>query len=143
MDIDDAGLAFIERWEGFRANVYLDTAGKATIGIGHLIKQGESFTTLTHDEALDLLRQDAAVAVAAVNDLVQYDLTQNQFNALVSFVYNLGQRNFRTSTMLRKLNNDDFDGAAQEFPKWNMAGGKIDIGLANRRAAEKRLFEQE
>ena len=86
------------------------------------------------------LRQDVAESERAVNQHVHVPLTQHQFDALVSFVFNLGAGNFRTSTLLKKLNARDYDGAAQEFGRWVQAGGKTLPGLVRRREAESALF---
>ena len=140
MQISLAGLAHIKGWEGFRSYVYLDSAGKPTIGYGHLIKPYESFTTITEAEAARLLAKDVSTAENAVNAAVTVPLTQNQFDALVSFVYNVGAGAFSRSTMLKKLNQGDYFEAQKQFTRWVYAGGKVVPGLANRRLAESRLF---
>lgn len=141
MDIDGQGIELIKQFEGYRAYPYQDAAGLWTIGYGHLIKDSESFPhDLDINEATALLYQDAQIAVDAVNDLVSVSLTQNQFNALVSLVYNIGRGAFASSTLLRKLNAGDYQGAFNEFPRWNKAGGQVIAGLTNRRAAEARIF---
>lgn len=144
MQISIAGLSAIKGHEGFRPYVYKDSAGRDTIGYGHLIGPLESFSSVTEQEASRLLAQDVATAEAAVNRLVKVPLNQSQFDALVSFVYNVGAGAFSRSTMLRKLNAGDYLGAQTQFTAWIYAtvNGKKTVinGLANRRLAEARLF---
>ena len=84
---------------------------------------------------------DMAIFVAAVNNLVNVPVNQDQFDALVSFAFNVGANNLRNSTLLKKLNAGDFAGAAQEFQRWNKAKGKVLPGLTRRRACEALLFQ--
>ena len=148
MRTSDKGIALIKRHEGLRLNAYPDIAhgwSRATIGYGHTsqagpptVKQGMA---ITEAEAERILRQDLIKFEGAVSALVSVPLTQSQFDALVSFTFNLGPGNLQSSTLLRKLNAGDYTGAAAEFPKWNKAGGKVLQGLVNRRADERRMFE--
>lgn len=144
--LSNFGLNLIRRFEGFRPNVYQDAAGHWTIGYGHLIKPGESYypygniKTITHEEAVRLLEQDTATAQNAVREYVKVPLTQNQFDALTSFVFNVGVGAFRNSILLRKLNSGDYSGAAKEFEKWKYAKGIELPGLIARRTEEKRIF---
>src|SRR5579864_8252343 len=94
MKISSIGLDLITRFEGFRAAPYNDAGKEPTIGFGHLIKPGEQFTTITRNQALDLLTKDVHFAEDAVNTLVKVRLTQDQFDALTSFVFNTGRENF-------------------------------------------------
>jgi lysozyme len=96
--------------------------------------------TITEDEAGDLLREDIQSSEDAVNRLVTVPITQGQYDALVSFVFNLGRGNLASSTLLRLLNSGDYTGAAEQFPRWNQAAGKVLQGLVTRRAAEARMF---
>jgi lysozyme len=140
MRIDEHGLALIKAFEGLKLNAYRCAAGVWTIGYGHTlgVNPGDTLT----EQAADLfLRQDAAVAEASVNRYVNVPLTQNQFNALVSFVFNLGSGNFRNSTLLKKLNAGDYQGAGEELLRWVRAGDSTLPGLVRRRAVEKTLFE--
>lgn len=143
--------ALIARLEGYRSEVYLDQVGKPTIGYGHLIKPGEPWqpygtrTDITLDEANALLEADTAIARSAVDRFVTVPLTQGQKDALISFVFNVGEGAFSTSTLLKLLNAGNYDAAANEFGRWNMGtlpnGEKVVIaGLVNRRAHEKDLF---
>lgn len=144
MKFSDAGCACLEKSEGKKSFKYKDSAGLWTIGIGHLIKEGERFTTLTDKEIYDLLKSDVAVAEADVNRMVKVALTQNQFDALVCFVFNIGGGNFYKSTLLKLLNAGDYKGAANQFGKWNKArvkGELVEIaGLTARRERERALF---
>ena len=94
----------------------------------------------TEAQAYEWFRFDIARFEAVVNRVIKIPLKQNQFDALVSFAYNLGATNLSNSTLLRKLNSKDYKGAAAEFPKWNKAGGKVMNGLTKRRNAEMELF---
>jgi len=139
MKTSDAGKSLIKEFEGCVLKVYKDSVGLDTIGIGHLIKEGESFTTITEQEALDLLAKDLAQAENCING-TGLTLNQNQFDALVSFVFNLGCGAFRRSTLLKYLQARDMDSASGEFARWDMAGGKRVPGLTRRRMAETRMF---
>ncbi len=139
MIISTNGLNLIKHFEGLRLRAYQCSANVWTIGYGHTADVGEN-DVITEEEALSFLRQDVAESERAVNKHVHVPLTQNQFDALVSFVFNLGVGNFRTSTLLKKLNAGDDDGAAQEFGRWIHAGGKALPGLVRRREAERALF---
>jgi len=139
------GIDLIKRFEGFRDRIYLDEANKPTIGYGHLIKPDEKFNQPMQEHfALELLRLDAQQAEFAVNELVTVPLTQSQFAALVSFVFNVGVSAFQNSTLLRKLNAGDLNGAGNEFPRWKYVtrNGQrvISNGLLKRRNAEKEIF---
>jgi lysozyme len=143
LQLSPAGLLAIQRHEGLRLAPYQDAAGYWTVGYGH--KMGpldDSTETITSDRAAELLRADAETAVNAVNALVAVPLSQSQFDALVSFVYNVGAGAFRGSTLLRVLNDGDYAQAAGEFNRWNRAGGVVLAGLVSRRADESQLFAQ-
>lgn len=136
-------LSLIKKWEGFRANAYQDPVGVWTIGYGTTRINGKPVTrgmTITQEEAENILRQQVATFQKTVVDLVTVPLNANQLSALVSFTYNLGIQAFSTSTMRKKLNAGDYQGAAQEFDRWVYAGGKVLAGLVSRRAEERRLF---
>lgn len=141
MQISLAGLNHIKGWESFKQNVYLDAGGKATIGYGHLILPYESFSTITEKEAVLILVNDLSSAENSVNNAVKVPLTQNQYDALVSFVFNVGGGAFRRSTLLKKINSGQFSAAKTEFLKWVKAGGRTVTGLVNRRIADAKLFE--
>lgn len=136
------GLKLIKSFEGFSPLEYTCVAGKRTIGYGHVLRVGESYPAgVTEAEAETLLLDDVAEAEQTVIDLVEVPLSANQFDALVSFVFNVGWRKFAGSTLLKKLNATDYDGAAAEFLRWKYANGKVINGLLRRRTAEKKLFE--
>ncbi len=138
--ISQSGVELIKKFEGYSAKRYADVAGKSTIGYGHLIREGENYTEITKDDAEALLRMDINYAERAVQRNVSVPLTQGQYDALVSFTYNLGEGNLRSSTLLKKLNAGDYDSAASEFLRWVYAGGKKIKGLENRRKKEAELF---
>lgn len=137
--VSGRGLKLIKQSEGIFLQAYRCPANVLTIGYGHTagVQPGD---VITAEQADTFLQEDVAESVRAVNRLVTVPLTQNQFDALVSFVFNLGIGNFRTSTLLKKLNAGDYSGAAEEFPRWVRAGGKQLPGLIKRRDAEKTLF---
>jgi len=139
------GLDLIKKFEGLRLKPYLCSAGVPTIGYGSTMYADGKKVTLNDDaiseqQALELLAKTLGKYEKAVNDYVTVTLTQNEFDALVAFTYNLGAGNLLSSTLLKKLNAGDKAGAANQFDVWNKAGGKVLQGLVNRRAAEKALF---
>ncbi len=143
--ISNSGLDKLKRSEALRLKPYLDSAGKWTIGWGHLIKLPSENYLLDKDgiseaQATELLRQDLATAEDSVNRLVEVPLNGNQFDALVSFVYNVGSGAFRDSTLLKVLNAGDYSGAASQFARWRYAGGLINAGLEARRERERTEF---
>lgn len=142
MKISALGLEIIKQYEGFSANTYFCPAGKLTIGYGHVIVAGEKFPAGGIDDKIaeSLLKQDVAIAQRAINCLVSVQLLQNQFDALVSLVYNVGTKAFEKSKLLRLLNENKPELAADEFSKWIFVGGVVQNGLIRRRAAEKELF---
>lgn len=142
MTISDAGVALVEKHEGFRAQVYKDGAGYPTIGYGHRLTAGESFPNgITLGQATDLLKQDLQTAETAVNTLVKVPLSQDQFDALVDFTYNVGAGNLEASTLLAKLNKSDYSAVPAEFVRWVYAGGKVEAGLVARRQDEAHMWE--
>lgn len=141
MRCSDAGIALIKEFEGFQPQLYDDLGGKPTVGYGHLVRSGESFSRLSESEATSLLCADLVTAEACIEDCVDVALTQNQFDALCSFVFNLGCLKLRGSTLLRYLNKGAYDLAANEFEKWCKCGQNQVDGLLRRRLAEKLLFE--
>uniref|UniRef100_UPI000685F31B lysozyme n=1 Tax=Bartonella florencae TaxID=928210 RepID=UPI000685F31B len=137
-------LALIKQWEGLRLNAYKDAIGVWTIGYGHTNSAGKPFVhkgmTVTEQQAEDLLRQDLKQFENAVEQAVQVALTDEQFAALVSFCYNVGTTAFCNSTLLKKLNNSEYEAIPAEFQKWTKAGGKRLQGLVHRRVAEAGLW---
>lgn len=145
MKASQACIDLIKGFEGFRPSVYLCPAGKETIGYGHVILSGEHdllASKITEAEAETILRRDVGKAEYAVSrDTEGVDLTQGQFDALVSFAFNVGLHAFAESTLLDKLKAGDTAGAAREFLRWNHIGKNVSPGLTRRREAEKALFE--
>lgn len=136
-----AGLTLIKSFEGLSLEKYRDAVGKWTIGYGHLILPNENFPqALSKVEAEDLLRADLGTTERGIHRLVTVALNQNQFDALVAFAFNVGLGNLQNSTLLRLLNQGQYQEAADQFPRWNKAGGKILAGLTRRRDAERALF---
>lgn len=141
MTISDAGLNLIKQFEGLRLHTYKDVAGRPTIGIGHLLRPGESYPDgIPEAKAMSLLREDLADAERAVAHLVKVALSQGQYDALVSFVFNLGAGALERSTLLRVLNQGRYDYAADQFLAWDHAGGAEVPGLLRRREAERTMF---
>lgn len=139
--INEAGLDLIKSFEGLKLTKYLDTAGRWTIGYGHLILPDENFDNgITLQEADLLLRQDLKTAETGVQHYVNVDLNGNQFGALTSFTYNLGVESLETSTLLRLLNQGNYGAAADQFPRWDKDGEQVVEGLLRRREAERTLF---
>jgi lysozyme len=139
------GLAFIRDHEGCELHAYPDPGSGGepwTIGVGHTggVKPGD---TCTMEQAMQWLKEDVQEAEEAVNRLVKVELSQDQFDALVSLVFNIGGGNFAKSTLLKKINALNFEGAADEFPRWNRAAGRVMAGLTKRRHAEQSLFQSE
>jgi lysozyme len=133
------GIALIKEYEGLRLGAYLCSAGVLTIGYGHTggVKEGD---LITEQKAEQLLQDDLKKFENGVLRLVRVPLTQNQFDALVSFAFNLGVGNLGKSTLLKMLNDRDYKGAAGQFVRWNKAAGKELAGLTRRRLAESALF---
>lgn len=134
------GLEIVKFYEGLKLKAYLCPAGIPTIGYGHTknVKLGD---TCTEQEAEEWLDDDFFASVIDVKAVVKVPLTDNQLDALASFVFNLGVRKLIQSTLLKKLNSEDYTGAAQEFDKWVYAGKTKLNGLIKRRASERKLFE--
>ncbi|MGA2903727.1 MAG: lysozyme [Candidatus Korobacteraceae bacterium] len=140
LSYSNKGLALTQQFEGLRLTAYQDQVGKWTIGYGHTGPDVQPGLTITQDQANALLVQDVASAVASVNRMVTVPLTQNQFDALVDFVFNLGSGNLASSTLLRELNAGNSAAAAAQFVVWVYAGGVVSQGLLKRRQAEQALF---
>lgn len=132
-------LAFIKAREGLRLSPYPDAAGYS-IGYGHYLGTKPVPSSITAAQAEQYLLADARSAAIAVTNGVRVPINQNQFDALVSFVYNIGADAFRNSTLLQKLNAGDISGAANEFGRWVYVQGHVSDGLVRRRALERELF---
>src|SRR5574344_141986 len=146
MKISSKGLELIKEFEGFSANAYLCPAKIPTIGYGNTfwedgrkVKLGEQISKTNALELLELVaNKDFADKIFP---LIKVKVSQNKFDAMVSLAYNIGVGNFSKSTLLKKVNSGDFDGASNEFLKWNKSGGKELLGLTRRREREKDLFK--
>jgi lysozyme len=137
-----AGIELIKSFEGLKLQAYPDpVTGGAPWTIGYGATTGVwPGMTVTAAEAEALFRRDLARVERDINRVVGVPIDQNMFDALVSFAYNVGIGNFRRSTLLRKLNAGDFRGAADQFLRWNRAGGRTMAGLTRRRRSERELF---
>lgn len=160
MQTSQTGINLIKKLEGCKLEAYQCSAGVWTIGYGHTGADVFKGKKITQNDAETLLKTDLKRFETAINNLlicgsgsspqacveqdggllIPVDLNQNQFDALVSFIYNIGINAFKTSTMLKCLNRGEFYAAAKEFDRWIYAGGKVSEGLKNRRTAEKTLF---
>ena len=139
MRTSDAGINFIKTKEGFRSNAYLDGGGVPTIGYGFTsgVKMGD---TITPEQAEARLKAELIHFENGVERLVKVQLTQNQFDSLVSFCFNVGVGALAQSTLLKKLNAGNYLGAADEFLKWCKDNGKTVAGLLKRRESERKIF---
>lgn len=141
MQYSDYGLGLTKRFEGLKLVPYQDVAGVWTNGYGntHNVVPG---VAITLEQADADLRRNIQFAVDAVNKEVEIELSQSEFDAVVDLVYNIGTGAFHTSTLLRLLNSSDLHHAADEFARWDKAGGKHIAGLLRRRLAEQALFNR-
>jgi lysozyme len=138
MAITDSTIDYITKEEGFRNRAYKDSKGLWTIGVGHLIKESEPHlvnATLTDEQVKELLKSDLKWCSEAVESSVRVPLTQNQFDALYSLCFNIGETAFKRSTVVRKLNENDIQGAADAILMWNKPAV-----LKKRRERERELF---
>jgi lysozyme len=154
MQMSQHGLQLLEQWEGFKTQVYKDSAGLPTIGVGHLLTRSELSSGkiiingvpvqysggLTQQQVTDLLAQDVKPAEQAVTGGVKVALNQNQFDALVSFTFNVGVGAFQGSTLLKLLNQGQYDQVPAQLLRWTRAGGVVVQGLVNRRNNEIKLW---
>lgn len=138
------GLKLIKQFEGWRSKAYRCSAGVLTIGYGHTSMAGpptvKSGMVITKAEGEAILKRDLRKYEKAVNDAVRVNLNQEQFDALVSFTYNIGPGAFRKSSALKAVNARRFDEVPRRLAMWNKAGGRVLAGLVRRRAAEGELF---
>lgn len=142
MNISQAGINLIKSFEGLRTKAYkaVPTEKYYTIGYGHYGSDVRAGQVITEEEAEKLLRDDVQEFVKGVNKLLKVDVTQNQFDALVSFAYNVGLGALKSSTLLQYLNVGDIQKAGSELLRWNKSGGKVYNGLVKRREKERGLF---
>ena len=139
MNISNTGIDLIKHFEGCETEAYLCPAGVPTIGYGH-IKGVQMGDVITETQAHEMLVEELDEYESYINDLVTVGLNQNQFDAMVSWVYNLGGGNLRASTLLKVLNSGNYAGVPEQIMRWNKAGGKVLEGLTRRRQAEADLF---
>ena len=142
MKISEEGLSLIKKFEGCELKAYQDSVDVWTIGYGHT-KGVEDGQEITQEEAEEMLASELDEYEGYINDLVECDLEQNQFDALVAWVYNLGPTNLRSSTMLKRLNANDLEDVPNQIKRWDKAGGKVLAGLVRRREAEALMFQNE
>lgn len=145
MDISARGLQKLKNREGFRSKPYLCSAGKLTVGYGTCIskEKGEYYKAhpLTEQQAHDLMMPHVKSNLALIGKVVRVPLTQNQVDALVSFIYNIGEEAFERSTMVKKLNARLYSAAAEQFARWvHDDNGKVIPGLVTRHASERDQF---
>ena len=140
MKISQEGIALIKKFEGCKLESYLCAANVPTIGYGST-KGIEMGMNISQERAEELLSKDLKVYEDAVNKAVELPLHQHQFDALVSWTFNLGGANLNTSTMLKVLNKGAYEDVPAQIKRWNKAGGKVLEGLTRRRLAESLLFE--
>lgn len=143
--INQAGLNLVEQFEGCKLAPYLDSVSIPTIGIGTThYPDGTAVTMndkpITKAQAYEFLMKHLQADCDAVSGMVKVVVNDNQFAALVSFAYNVGTGALASSTLLKKLNSGDVEGAANQFLKWDHAGGVVVAGLTRRRQAERALF---
>ena len=139
MNISKKGIDLIKRFEGCRLKAYKCPAGVWTIGYGHT-NNVRPDDIITQDDAEELLKRDLKVHEDNVKRVVKIALTQNQFDALVSFEYNVGYGAFANSTLLKLLNAGNYNGASKQFERWVYAGDRVLEGLVKRRKAEREMF---
>jgi lysozyme len=154
MTISDHGLDLTTQWEGKRAQMYLDSAGNPSIGVGHLLTKGEKDigqiniageivnwnSGLSDMQIEDLLRQDMYSAQCTVNRVITEDVNQNQFDALCDLCFNIGGGAFADSHVVIYINSGQMDLVPDAFRMWNRAGGQVIQGLVNRRENEVKLW---
>ena len=154
MEMSEQGKELLAQWEGIETEVYLDVAGLKTIGVGHLLTKDELSSGkitiggtavqyadgITDGQVYDLLGQDLAGFEQTVNDKVTVSLKQVQFDALVSFSFNVGASAFSSSTLLKKLNQGNYDEMPTQLRRWVYSGGNKVQGLVNRRENEVKLW---
>lgn len=143
MQINDAGLALLKSCEGCKLKAYPDPASGGapwTVGYGHTGDDVYEGLEITQERADELLKEDIEKLESELLDCIATPVSSNQFSALVVFTYNVGIGNFENSSLLKNLNSGDIQGAADQFPRWNRAGGEIRQYLVERREKERALF---
>ena len=141
MKLGERGTEILKYFEGCKLTAYQDSVGVWTIGYGHT-KGVYNGMTITQEEAEQMLLTELEEYEGYIENMVTVPLTQNQFDALVVWIYNLGPTNIKNSTLLKELNAGNYNAAGQEITRWNKAGGKVLAGLVKRREAEAELFNE-
>ena len=146
--INEAGLGIIKTFEGWSASVYRCPAGRYTVGWGSTWDhRGRPITAdqadISEKYVTTLLRRELRHVESAVRRLITAELNENMFSAIASWAYNCGTSAMHKSTLRMKLNREDYEGAANELPKWRRAGGRVLLGLVRRRKVEQALFLKE
>ena len=140
MKISEEGIELLKKFEGCKLEAYQDSVGVWTIGYGHT-KGVYKGMTISQDDAEEMLEEEMEEYEGYIEEYVEVPLSQNEFDALVCWVYNLGPTNLRNSTLLMVLNQSKFDEVPEQIKRWNKAGGEVLQGLVRRREAEALLFE--
>ena len=145
MRVNEAALTIIKSFEGFSSDPYLDPIGIPTIGFGSIWAANGDRISMDHpcvskEQATKLLQKEVRHVETAIRRLIKAELTENMFSAVASLAYNIGTGNLQRSTLRIKLNRGRYLDAADEFPKWRKAGGRVLKGLVRRRIAERNLF---
>jgi len=140
MNISEEGLSLIKKFEGCELKAYRCAANVLTIGYGSTKGVTEDME-ITQEEAETLLQEEMHEYEGYINNMVKVPLEQHQFDAMVSWVFNLGSGNLSSSTLLRVLNEGKYEEVPEQILRWNKAGGKVLDGLVRRRTAESLLFE--
>ena len=140
MNISNEGISLIKKFEGCKLEAYYDAVDVLTIAYGRT-KNVQAGDTCTQEQADAWLEEELHEYGGYVNDAVKVDLEQNQFDALVSWVYNLGPTNLSSSTMLKVINEEKYNEVPAQIRRWNKAGGNVLDGLTRRREAEALLFQ--
>jgi lysozyme len=140
MKISEEGISLIKKFEGCKLEAYLDAVDVPTIAYGRTkdVKIGD---ICTQQQAEDWLEEELVEYEGYVNEAVKVELTQPQFDSIVSWTYNLGPSNLNRSSMLRVLNASDYDNVPEQIMRWNKAGGRVLAGLVRRREAEAEMFK--
>jgi len=155
MKLSENGLVLLKQWEGYATHAYRDSANLLTIGVGHLLTRSELTSGkiliggspvryrdgLTDDQIVALLAQDVIPVEQTVSTNVKVSLNQNQFDALVSFTFNVGRGAFLGSTLLKVLNQGFYTDVPTQLARWNRSGGQVVLGLTNRRNKEIALWK--
>lgn len=140
MNISSQLIKQIKEFEGFRASSYTCPAGFKTIGYGHILSEDNKLDNIDQKKAEELLMQDIARFESAVLRNIKVELTQGQFDALVSFTFNVGPASLQRSTLRQKINRSEHQDVPREIKRWIYAGGKILSGLVNRREIEANIY---